>query len=130
MSLLCWVIEDNDNDFQLIRRIIRHYDERTTLVAHTSGEAALEFLLRVTETRLPDLIFLDLNLPNMDGLDFLKALRATPRAARIPVVILTGAARDVTEAHAVGVEGYLLKPITIENYHATLEKLGLTDVTH
>lgn len=119
------IVEDRDEDFLLARRILRHYNPDITLTLHQTGEAALAWLERGNNRLLPELVLLDLNLPRMDGIEFLRKMRNTPRAAKIPVVILTGQARDVSEAYKLGVEGYLLKPITLEGWMETLNKLGI-----
>lgn len=120
-------IDDSDDDAKLARRVIHAYDAETTMIVYPSGEAALSYLKRGNNL-LPDVILLDLNLGpiRMNGLEFLLRMRQIDRIKAIPVVILTGTARDVAEAYAIGVEGYLLKPIRLDDWKELLTKLGLT----
>ncbi len=79
----------------------------------------------LSENKMPDMILLDLGLPNMDGLVFLRHMRSVNGCNSIPVVILTGAARDVADAYPFDVQGYLLKPLTREDLKSILHNLRL-----
>ncbi|HVA65544.1 MAG TPA: response regulator [Elusimicrobiota bacterium] len=71
--------------------------------------------LREVKTCRPDLILLDVNLPDMSGFDVCRGLKADPISKSVPVIILTGHARDVTERVRgldVGAEDYLFKPVS------------------
>ena len=80
----------------------------------SSGADAIEILRK----SIPDLVLLDMNMPQMDGIETLKRIRALPsRAARVPVIAMTA---DATDAHkrqylAAGLDGHLPKPLTPEN---------------
>ena len=69
--------------------------------------------LSIAVNSLPDLILLDLNLPDYPGFEILKQIRAHPTAAHIPVIITTmsSSAKDVEQAHIIGAQSYILKPI-------------------
>lgn len=72
-----------------------------------SGEEALELI----KTKTPDLILLDLILPNMDGFEVIQYLKSDPRLSNIPVLILSnlGEKKDIEKAEEIGVAGFLIK---------------------
>jgi CheY-like chemotaxis protein len=78
---------------------------------------------RVTPARR--IILLDLNMPRMSGIEFLREIRKDPLLLHTPVVVLTTSKRDKIEAYHLNVAGYLLKPVTFINFvelMATLNK--------
>jgi CheY-like chemotaxis protein len=81
--------------------------------------------LRVLETEAVDLVFLDVKMPRMDGLDMLRTLRRTVRHGRVPVVMLTGANEEhiVRQVLRLGVIDYLLKPLTEDTLQTRLGRL-------
>ena len=100
------------------------------------GEEAMEFLLRQDKYRRapqPDLILLDLNLPKKSGRDVLAEVRAAPRLARVPVVVLTSSRshQEILEAEDLHVESYLTKPVDLQQFDGvvkSLRKYMLSDV--
>lgn len=101
------VVEDTPN----LRRLVAYLLGRAgyEVLQAEDGRAAVEVLKR----HLPDLILLDIRMPNMDGFELLELLRGFPRAQAIPVVMLTSlsGARDLDRAMQLGVVDYLTKPI-------------------
>ena len=94
-----------------------------------SGEGALEYLQHsktegMSNTR-PDLILLDLNMPGMDGKDFLKRVKADDELCSIPVVVLTisNSENDVQESYRLNAAGYIQKPINPKELQKTISKL-------
>jgi CheY-like chemotaxis protein len=87
----------------------------TVLEAKTAGEG-----IRAATERLPDLILLDIRLPDMDGLEVVRRLRAEPRTAAMPVVALTAQAMkgDEDAARSAGCSGYITKPINTRTFLA------------
>jgi CheY-like chemotaxis protein len=99
-----------------------------------SGEAGLEAHRQSIEEKLPfAVIYLDMLMPGLGGLEFLEVLRKTEReqraASAVPVVMLTGDAHvsRISQAQALGVAEYLLKPIAEERLIQGLERLDLLD---
>lgn len=94
-----------------------------------SGAEALQYFRDVSEGVLPspDLILLDLNMPVMNGFDFVKALRelSFPRKENVAIVMLTSSedSADLKQARALGIDHYLLKPLTLNQLQATLFSL-------
>ncbi|ODA30452.1 response regulator [Planctopirus hydrillae] len=104
-----------------------HLRHRLTWV--TDGEQALEFLHQrgiYQRAPRPDLIFLDLGLPGIDGRDVLAELRAEEQIKSIPVVIMTASTDEATfvETEKLQVQGYLTKPLDIEKFNRLMIDLN------
>ncbi|MDT0581292.1 MULTISPECIES: EAL domain-containing protein [Alteromonadaceae] len=115
-----------DDDPTNINVIISHLKPlNAKMLIATSGDAALEILKSVQ----PDLIILDINMPNMSGLEVCKQIKSDPLYKHIPVLFLTGSEKDISEAFAVGGVDYIIKPVRSEeliarvNTHLTLSTL-------
>jgi len=104
-------IEDNPANIQLLKMIVSQIGPFTLLTAHTA-----ELGLELAEAHAPQLIFMDLNLPGMDGFEVLQRLKANPATHDIPVVALTADAtkRSIQRGEAAGFQQYLNKPIDVE----------------
>jgi two-component system, cell cycle response regulator DivK len=103
------IVEDNRDNRLLLRAII---DEQYELVEYATGRVALEGI----RADPPDLILLDISLPEMDGTEVLRRLRSDPSLRRIPAIALTAhAMRGVRERLlGEGFDGYVVKPIVDE----------------
>lgn len=112
------LVEDDQVDVMNVRRAFEKNRITNPLFVAGDGLEALEMLRtgKVPVTRR--LILLDLNMPRMNGIEFLRALRQDPELQHTPVVILTtsNAERDKIEAYNLNVAGYLLKPVTFLNF--------------
>jgi two-component system chemotaxis response regulator CheY len=86
------------------------------------GEEGLEQLAKAGEV---DLIVCDVNMPNMNGLDFLRALRADPSSEHVPVLMVTteSSRRAIAEAMDIGANGYVVKPFTPEMLELAIRRL-------
>ena len=104
------VVEDNERNMKLFRDVLQATGYRT-LEASTAGEA----LTLATEHR-PALVLMDIQLPDMDGLEALGRLRMDARTAAIPVLALTAQAMrgDRERFTAAGFDGYVAKPVDID----------------
>ena len=117
------LVEDDDFDIMNVQRAFKKGEIFNPLYVANNGLQALEILrggsgssvVFPTHRRL---ILLDLNMPKMNGLEFLKALRSDPDLKRTPVVVLTTSNedRDRIEAYELNVAGYLLKPVTFSSF--------------
>lgn len=89
----------------------------------SNGEEALKLLEQ--KDSLPDIILLDLNMPKINGIEFLKILKADDRLKYIPTIILTTSnnQRDLLECYKIGIAGYVLKPLKYEDYVSKIDKL-------
>jgi two-component system cell cycle response regulator DivK len=99
-------VEDNEYN----RKIVHQLLSRTTyrLIEAMDGESGVA----IAQKELPDLILMDVQLPKMSGLDATRALKADPRTAHIPVIVITSFALsgDREKASAAGASNYLAKP--------------------
>jgi len=103
------------DDFSTMRRIIRNILRQigyNNIVEADDGSAAM----KVLESQDVDFVISDWNMPNMSGLELLKAIRATDKLQKIPVLLVTAEAlkENVVEAVKAGVNGYIVKPFTAE----------------
>jgi len=112
------LVEDDEVDIMNVKRAFKKGNVTNPLYIANNGLEALE-LLRGENSNSPlvptqrRLILLDLNMPRMNGIEFLQALRADPELKQTPVVVLTtsNADRDRTDAYSLNVAGYLIKPV-------------------
>jgi len=112
------VVEDNEKNMKLFRDVL-HASGYRTLEAAT-GERAVEL---VFEHR-PDLVLMDIQLPDIDGIEALSRLRADDRTASVPVLALTAQAMEGDRERflAAGFDGYLSKPVDIAEFVATIKR--------
>jgi CheY-like chemotaxis protein len=120
------LVEDDEVDVLTVKRAFEKNKIMNPLFVASNGIEALEML----RSKVPvnrRLVLLDLNLPRMNGIEFLRELRADPELSSIPVVVLTtsDAEKDKIEAFKLNVGGYLVKPVTFPGFAdlmATLNK--------
>jgi CheY-like chemotaxis protein len=125
------LIEDDPADALMIREALGDSRLPVRLARARSGPRAMRFL-RHRETRLPDVILLDLGLPGRHGLQVLADLKADPRLRTIPVVVVTASRRpgDQQRSQDLGASGYIVKPTDFDGLIAMVRQvediLGLT----
>ncbi len=112
------VVEDNENNMYIFCRILRKGGHE--VIPATSGEEGIGM---VTKEK-PDLILMDIQLPDMDGLEATKRIRKSEAEGEIPIVALTSYAMvgDREKALAVGCTGYIEKPINPDTFLTEIEK--------
>lgn len=112
------LVEDDEVDVMNVRRAFRTREITHPLHVAESAQQALEMLRSGAVPRERRLVLLDLNMPRMNGIEFLRALRAEPELACTPVVVLTTSndERDRVEAFNLNVAGYILKPVTFQSF--------------
>jgi CheY-like chemotaxis protein len=122
------LVEDNPADVHLTLTALR--DARSSSEVHVvvDGEEALAFLKREGDhvhAPRPDLVFLDLNLPKVDGYEVLRAMKVDPVLRRIPVVAISGSKSDIDIARAYDeqISAYLIKPPDVSEYFAAIRSL-------
>lgn len=106
------VIDDEPLDLEMMDLIFRQADATCSLRRLLDAREALASLTRGNGVEpLPRLIFTDLNMPGMNGVEVVEAIRADPRLDAVPVILLSALARprDVDQARALGANGFLLK---------------------
>ena len=112
------------DDFSTMRRIIRNILRQlgySNIIEAVSGAAALDAL----QTQHIDFVITDWNMPNMNGLELLKAIRTNDKLQNIPVLMVTAEALkdNVIEAVKVGVNGYIVKPFTAETLKEKIDAI-------
>lgn len=112
------LVEDDDVDVMNVRRAFQKNHITNPLFVATNGVDALEQLRSGKIPRDRRLVLLDLNMPQMNGIEFLREVRRDPELNPLPVVVLTTSNddRDRIEAYNLNVAGYLLKPVTFSNF--------------
>lgn len=120
------LVEDDQVDIMNVKRAFDKNRITNPLYVATNGLEALELLRSNAVPRERRLILLDLNMPKMTGIEFLRELRADPALSATPVVVLTTSndERDKINAYNLNVAGYLLKPVTFINFVEVMAALN------
>ncbi len=107
MSRTILLVEDNEDNVTVYRTILEHSGYR--VVEARDGAAAI----RLAREERPDLVLMDISIPEIDGWEATRILKADPETAGLPVIALTAHALESDRARAeeVGCDGYLVKPI-------------------
>jgi two-component system, cell cycle response regulator DivK len=109
---LVLIVDDNEKNLKLARDVLRHAGFRT-LEARTGGDG-----VSLAVEQLPDLVLMDIRLPDMDGTEAVRLLKADERTAGIPVVALTAMAMSGDRERFLedGFDDYLEKPISVRDF--------------
>ena len=112
------LVEDDDVDVMNVRRAFQRAHVSNPLYVASNGLEALDLLRGDTVPLGRRLVLLDLNMPRMNGIEFLRAIRADDELRSLPVVVLTTSndERDKVNAYNLNVAGYLLKPVTFADF--------------
>jgi DNA-binding response OmpR family regulator len=127
------LIEDNPDDESLTLRALRKHHFANRAIVVRDGVEALDWLFVRGQhadrdvTLRPQVVLLDLNLPKLNGIDVLRAIRENPTTRQVPVVILTSSKedRDLVETYQLGANGYVCKPVSFNEFSDAVRKLGL-----
>jgi CheY-like chemotaxis protein len=119
MEKFILLVEDDYVDAISFERAINKLNIHPEVKIARNGRDALDMLQGIGKEkipRMPDVIILDLNMPRMNGLEFLQELRATPALKSLPVFITTtsGDDTDMISARKLGISGYIIKPLNFE----------------
>ncbi len=119
------LVEDNAEDIAFTRRVLKHNKLTGNLIVATNGKEALEALQSMNGSDLPDLILLDINLPDISGIDLLTLIKNDQGLKDVHVVILTGSNedQDIQKSYDLGASSYLVKPISNDALMLVIEKL-------
>lgn len=126
------LVQDNPLEVELTLRPLRELDPDCRLAVARDGEEALDYLLGRGAFRhrlgapVPRVVLLEFRLPRVDGVEVLRALRASPRASTVPVVMLLPArdAREVAQCYQVGANSCVLKPVEFASFQGTIQAIG------
>lgn len=122
-SLNILLIEDDVIEVMKFNRVLKKLEFNHLIIEATNGEEALDILKK--KEIVPDIIILDLNMPKLNGIEFLNILKADDALKFIPAIILTTSNnhKDVMECYKIGIAGYILKPLKYEEYVDRIAKL-------
>lgn len=115
------LVEDNLIEIMKMKRTISLLKLKHTIHEAKNGEEALQFL--EDKANIPDIILLDLNMPKINGIEFLKILKSNDDLKHIPTIILTTSnnQKDLLQCYRTGMSGYILKPLKYEDYVKKIE---------
>lgn len=116
------LVEDDSVDIMTVKRCFKRLKISNELLVAENGEEALNLLNLSSQVR-PCIILLDINMPKMNGLEFLEAFKKLPISHKTPVIMLTSSKEesDIEHCFQQGVAGYILKPVEYENFIETIK---------
>jgi len=119
------LIEDNDADVEILSHTLSSFKVLITLNRARDGDEGMRYLKNTANPK-PDLILLDLNMPNLDGREVLGELRADPRLDPIPVIVMTSSEeeRDIVRSYNLGAAAYVVKPLDVTDLHEVVKALS------
>ncbi|MCE5359552.1 chemotaxis response regulator CheY [Candidatus Igneacidithiobacillus taiwanensis] len=112
------------DDFSTMRRIVRNLLREIGFTTFDEAEDGVQALQKLQSQNF-DLVVSDWNMPNMQGIDLLRAIRADARLRQIPVLMVTAEAKreNILEAAQAGVNGYIVKPFTADTLREKLDAI-------
>ena len=120
------LIEDDAADVLIIKRAMKELQIKNELVQLNNGEEGLQYLKNHSNSA-PCIIFLDLNMPKMNGIEFLKIIKNDDKLKQIPVIALTTSQNidDIAVCFKSGIAGYVIKPV---NYKKFVKAVRIVDL--
>jgi len=127
------LVEDDPNDKELTLRALKKHNLANKVFTVSDGEEALEFIFATgryagRDIKIPPkVVFLDLKLPKVSGMEVLRKIKSDDRTKFIPVVVVTSSreSQDIEECYKLGVNSYIQKPIEFENFVSAISDAGL-----
>lgn len=115
------LVEDNEGDIELLKIAFEQADMTSHLSVVHDGVEALDYILgrgMFTAATIPDIILLDLNMPRMDGKEFLNIIKQDKALLCIPVIVFTSskAHKDIIESYKCHANSYIIKPFGLQEY--------------
>ena len=128
------LIEDNEGDAELTKEALKTHSEYLEITVITNGEDAIQYL-KLNHEILPHLVFLDINLPKVDGKEVLYFIKNSDILKKIPVVMLTSSAlqKDINYAYSNHANCYIVKSGNLKEFVNTIksvEKFWMHCVTY
>ncbi|MEW6715088.1 MAG: response regulator [Nitrospirota bacterium] len=120
------LVDDDRVDVMTTKRALKDINVTNPVYTAGNGEEAIE-LLRDGKTEKPGVILLDLNMPRMNGIEFLRVVKNDDSLKRIPVVVLTTSKEeeDKVESFSLGVAGYMIKPVDYIKFVEVIRTINL-----
>ncbi len=123
------LVEDDPDHEALAIRALRKANVANEIKVARDGAEAIDYMNGILDgtNRVPQLVLLDLKLPKVEGLDVLKAIRASDKTALLPVVVLTSSdeERDIVSSYRLGVNSYIRKPVNFTDFAEATKQLGM-----
>ena len=127
------LVEDNPDDIDITKRALKEAKVINKLWIARDGQEALDFLKHegdykdLSSSPKPGLILLDINLPKLNGIDVLRAIKKDSNLKRIPVVMLTVSKRDedIIKSYDNGCNSFIQKPVNFENFVEVVKEVSL-----
>jgi len=127
------IVEDNPQDAELTLRSLRKNNLGNKLYVVEDGEEALDFIFcngKYAERNItspPKVVFLDLKLPKVSGLEVLQKIKSNPLTKSMPVVMVTSSREDpdIRKAYELGVNSYVVKPVNFDDFLSAMSQTGL-----
>jgi len=127
------VVEDNPDDADLTLRAFEESKALNEIVVARDGEEALDYLFATGSFAgrdprvMPEVVLLDLKLPEVDGLEVLRRIRADERTRRLAVVVLTSSKEegDIIRSYDLGANSFVQKPVDFARFMDAARQLGL-----
>ena len=122
-KLTILLIEDDMIELMKFNRTMSRLGLKHSITESKNGEEALRFLN--SNEQLPDIILLDLNMPKMNGVEFLSILKEDSELKYIPTIILSTSnnRKDMLDCYKIGVAGYIVKPLKFDDYIESIKRL-------
>ncbi len=126
------LVEDNQSDAKLTIRTLKKHHLANNLIHLSDGAQALDFIFGKGEyegrdiTNKPNVIFLDIKMPKVNGLEVLRTIKNDERTKSIPVVMMTSSKeeQDIVESQKLGANSYVVKPVGFDNFSKAVAELG------
>jgi two-component system response regulator len=127
------LVEDSSSDAELTIRALRKNNIFNKVMHLQDGEEALEYIFATGKyayrniEEIPRVVFLDLKMPKISGLEVLRKIKSDERTMCIPVVLLTSSKEenDIINGYKLGVNSYIVKPVEFENFAKVISDIGL-----
>lgn len=115
-------VEDDAIEVMMFVRVLQKIGSNHRLIESRNGEEALAVLN--TKEVIPDITLLDLNMPKLNGIEFLKIVKSNDLTKHIPVIIFTTSNNhsDIATCYKIGISGYIIKPLKYEDYLVLVQK--------
>jgi two-component system response regulator len=126
------IVEDNPHDAELTVRALKKRHLANRLIVVEDGAEALDFISARGKFALregsnnPQVVFLDIKLPKINGLEVLRAIKSDVKTRMIPVVMVTSSKQDpdIKTAYELGANSYVVKPVEFDAFQETMSELG------
>ncbi len=119
------LVEDDMVDIMTVKRAVRELQIENPLIVTRNGEEGITYL-NTCRDNLPFIILLDINMPRMNGIEFLKVVKQDKALRAIPIIILTTSKeqQDRYESFHLGVAGYMVKPVHYQEFLDLLKMIN------